>query len=346
MVSELQADVASSFLGWDGEKVQACECDGGYIGADCSQRLCPKGDDPMTLCLPSPGDHVQRVTFTYMDTAVTAVETGTDQIGLGFVDTYGEEWSLQRAGDLWYTDAATGNTASDNIRQALLNVPNHVVPSVSVQADSSLYSSNSKSFLVTFTSPLNSGTVEDIVCPAVSGCTHAGCQPYFQQMHKSDVVDGVGAASSAFTVMDTSVVELPAGYGPVAGQTDLEVALTWAEDAGGKLSYTVDSVTVGGVVVTDSPFLGFRGFIEDVGATEQINLAYGLMVTKGTASDGDTTTVTYDIAHCSVAEETAVPSKSEDIECSGRGMCNRVSGECECFDGFYGLTCSKSTILI
>jgi hypothetical protein len=282
-----------------------------------------------------------------MDTAVTAVETDTDQIGLGFVDTYGEEWSLQRAGDLWYTDAATGNTASDNIRQALLNVPNHVVPSVSVQADSSLYTSNSKSFLVTFTSPLNSGTVEDIVCPTVSGCTHAGCQPYFKQMHKSSVTGTGLAAATAFSVMDTSVVELPAGYGPVAGQTDLEVDITWAK-RGSVLSYTVDSVTVGGLPVTDSPFLGFRGFIEDVGATEQINLAYGLMVTidGSNVADTNTNTITYDIAHCSVAEETAVPSKSEDIECSGRGMCKRVYGECECFDGFYGLTCSKSTILI
>jgi hypothetical protein len=279
-----------------------------------------------------------------MDTAVTAVEAGTDQTGLGFVDTYGEEWALQRAGDLWYTDAATGNTASDNIRQALLNVPNHVVPSVSVQADSSLYSSNSKSFLVTFTSPLNSGTVEDLVCPTVSGCTHAGCQPNFKQMHKSGVT---GDVTGAFTVMDTSVVEFPAGYGPVAGQTDVEVTITWSLPAGGSLSYTVDTITLGGVLVSDSPFVGFRGFIGDVGASEQVNLAYGLMVTiDGTGvADTNTNTITYDMAHCSVTEETAVPSKTEDAECSNRGACNRVTGECECFDGFTGLACTAATIL-
>lgn len=33
---------------WDADKNQACVCDAGYIGADCSQRECPRGDDPLT----------------------------------------------------------------------------------------------------------------------------------------------------------------------------------------------------------------------------------------------------------------------------------------------------------
>jgi hypothetical protein len=36
----------------------------------------------------------------------------------------------------------------------------------------------------------------------------------------------------------------------------------------------------------------------------------------------------------------------ENIECSGRGECDRGSGVCACFDGYTGLTCGEQTILI
>lgn len=33
---------------WDADKYQRCICDAGYSGMDCSERLCPLGDDPLT----------------------------------------------------------------------------------------------------------------------------------------------------------------------------------------------------------------------------------------------------------------------------------------------------------
>ncbi|KAJ1420590.1 hypothetical protein B484DRAFT_399818, partial [Ochromonadaceae sp. CCMP2298] len=33
---------------WDAHKIYGCRCDASYYGADCSLRLCPSGDDPLT----------------------------------------------------------------------------------------------------------------------------------------------------------------------------------------------------------------------------------------------------------------------------------------------------------
>lgn len=34
---------------WDASKIQGCLCDEGYAGYDCSESICPSGDDPLTL---------------------------------------------------------------------------------------------------------------------------------------------------------------------------------------------------------------------------------------------------------------------------------------------------------
>lgn len=34
---------------WDADLIHGCTCDGGFGGWDCTNRVCPKGDDPMTM---------------------------------------------------------------------------------------------------------------------------------------------------------------------------------------------------------------------------------------------------------------------------------------------------------
>eukprot|EP00567_Pseudictyota_dubia_P009535 CAMPEP_0197444514 /NCGR_PEP_ID=MMETSP1175-20131217/9984_1 /TAXON_ID=1003142 /ORGANISM="Triceratium dubium, Strain CCMP147" /LENGTH=338 /DNA_ID=CAMNT_0042975319 /DNA_START=51 /DNA_END=1067 /DNA_ORIENTATION=- len=51
-----------SSTNWDYWKIQGCKCDGGWDGTDCSKRLCPKGDDPLTI---RSGTSGQDWTFTF-----------------------------------------------------------------------------------------------------------------------------------------------------------------------------------------------------------------------------------------------------------------------------------------
>ncbi|KAA0152438.1 hypothetical protein FNF29_04004 [Cafeteria roenbergensis] len=46
-IEELSTNYAE--FNWDTTKIQGCDCDAGFTGLDCASRLCPIGDDPMTV---------------------------------------------------------------------------------------------------------------------------------------------------------------------------------------------------------------------------------------------------------------------------------------------------------
>lgn len=67
---------------WDAHHVRGCYCDEGYTGYDCSQQLCPFGDDPITdFYADSSGrmqwqkDETQRITCTADPTLANGTQT-------------------------------------------------------------------------------------------------------------------------------------------------------------------------------------------------------------------------------------------------------------------------------
>ena len=54
----------------------------------------------------------------------------------------------------------------------------------------------------------------------------------------------------------------------------------------------------------------------------------------------------YSVPKVIVTQETAANTENEDIECSGRGHCDVGTGNCACFEGYYGDHCSQQTILV
>jgi len=70
---------------WDAEKNQACVCDPGFSGIDCSQRECPRGDDPLTK-----GTRFQGNDATAKKTiqSFTLIGTTETTLKIGF-----EDWS-------------------------------------------------------------------------------------------------------------------------------------------------------------------------------------------------------------------------------------------------------------
>lgn len=83
---KLMSGVQSPFdyARWDSDKATMCICDAGFGGADCSQRLCPRNDDPLTTTSRYCGGmpcafEVQ--SFTLSDSPATAFR-------MGFTDSF------------------------------------------------------------------------------------------------------------------------------------------------------------------------------------------------------------------------------------------------------------------
>lgn len=61
LLAEIDTAVPYPAAAWDSDHIQACVCDAGFFGNDCSQRSCPTGDDPLTLCSTDVKGMVQEV---------------------------------------------------------------------------------------------------------------------------------------------------------------------------------------------------------------------------------------------------------------------------------------------
>jgi len=110
-----------------------CECDAGYTGADCSQRQCKYGIDPLYL------DDTATVKFASWDFAtlstnptalVTPQVTFTDgEIGKITINT--GKWAIRyydNHGEDWLTEPILAGASCSEVLNALENLPNNVIP--------------------------------------------------------------------------------------------------------------------------------------------------------------------------------------------------------------------------
>ena len=88
---------------WDSDKARTCTCDAGWTGFDCASRVCPKGDDPLTVTavVDTTSAYTQENEKQTIEIigAVASGTTGdgagnavTGALGLTFTDQYGYQW--------------------------------------------------------------------------------------------------------------------------------------------------------------------------------------------------------------------------------------------------------------
>jgi len=378
-------------------------CDGGFFGADCSLRMCPKGDDPLTT---TTTDEVR--TFTIKGQAGSALaSTGT--LYFTYTDMFGNTYNTTRL---------ALNATNDDISDALTNLPNHVFQTVTV-SDRAL-STNVLTFKVSFIDAHTAGPQNLAV--NFEDCRSAGCYPkgigMFQATMDEDAAvwpyictnpDGTDcdSAFSDYTI-PTGVVDLtdaaeylstpkdcPIHYkmiqddiweyrfcnaGPWLAESTLAeiVTTTWDLLPGSEVilypvgwAYAAGSFVSKDISLYSGPpncFYEFVGTDDNVvswkhcGMTDYVtNFAaaagsgiefedtdgYGMTFDIGGAitavADGDY----YWVYPSRIASYSfAVDALTEGKECAGRGICNRDTGLCECFEGYRDEDCSSQTTLV
>jgi hypothetical protein len=79
------------------------------------------------------------------------------------------------------------------------------------------------------------------------------------------------------------------------------------------------------------------------GATTARTGVYIVFDTATTMDWGNTYTFTYNYQEGRPYFAGNSDSAHQEVECSGRGMCDRSTGRCACFDGFNGEACQRTT---
>jgi len=106
---------------WDKDASMACECDPGYTAADCSQRECVYGYDP--LYADDGYASVRYSNWTYVIYSQTSGATYTGNYSITFYDVFGEDW---------HTDPIDISATCTEVVAALEALPNDVIHENSV----------------------------------------------------------------------------------------------------------------------------------------------------------------------------------------------------------------------
>jgi EGF-like domain. len=113
---------------WDKDRARACLCDGGWTGLKCDMRVCPHGNDIMDN-IPSP-EIPQKQTITLYDANEDNSNFNGKTFALQFTTKLNQTFTTQpiawNANDMLF---------ADEIRGALIHLPNKVIDDVSVVVD-------------------------------------------------------------------------------------------------------------------------------------------------------------------------------------------------------------------
>ncbi len=417
-------------LSWDEKAILTCECDGGYMGADCSQRICPHGDDPMTVCEQGNTEQVQQVVFkltgdfSNSDAATDDFMGNSALSGTGGFSQQGGAMAMRfksYANEVFYTNAvATPFTAgASTFETALEAVPNFRIRNVDV-ADVTLAGTTTEltsTYKVTFRHEgMNDNSYGEqnlLMCPHprafmsatgppiemrhTFGCASEGCSPKIEQPRATllgvmaDVTDitsltltagdPTAAKFTADSVLTCPIGEVcPVSTGITYQGAIALVTVGFVNPALGTSSPATNDLKIyakgfGSTAVAGGPTVGalssftYLGRYSDFPAEGsgpvgvKIDLSVIMPDTRyflsstaiaGGWVDGRTSMYFnwFTTAECASVSDITTGAQSfnnldvENIECSGRGECDRSSGVCACFDGYTGLTCGEQTILI
>lgn len=364
---ELPAVAASGYTSWEADRLQVCACDAGFSGPDCSLRTCPHGADPEQA-----GGGATSTTFTltlsfgsiptqYANVIPPSVYS-TDELSLIVLTADGGSFSTPRVTGVF--DAAS---APARVAAALTSLPGLALSDVRVAAMPGSNTQAQSTPSVTYAITLDAGSVQrtavaadgtsgtlsveastaaasvlSMAC-APAACSSPGCRPLTKQLRILDA-SSAGAAGIAVSagVLLTQPPPLAAGDATVAGVWGVVITITISANgvAGGLTFAATSQIYEAGagasVPATPLPPDTLRA---------SVPILYGLRVDfpSGPIVPG-AYVIKWRLPTCSITQTQR--SGWAAAECSRRGLCDRSTGECTCFAGYSGYSCSQQTVIL
>jgi len=123
------ADSGNVYKLWNKDSTMGCECDSGYFGADCSERSCKVGVDPLYL------DDSSTVKYSIYDFA-TLTTASTPIFNDGHPTQGTGYWAIRffdHSGEDWITTPIAAGASCETVMAALEGLPNEVIPAGSLE---------------------------------------------------------------------------------------------------------------------------------------------------------------------------------------------------------------------
>jgi hypothetical protein len=297
---------------WDADKNQACVCDMGYFGADCSQRECPRGDDPLTTKEKFCGGVACTAEIQAMNVAYEMGSAGTSTIQFEWTptdDANGMVGAL-RSAKFDVKPGMTGDEYAELVQKALHTFPNNVLSGVAVtcanveQDDDGNFAAAATEMECDVPADTNTKFYQVQLKVDFSNSVQGNLNPIYAKLW---AVDGAvpletpyaGATSAGLDIIQECTTVTT--YHDVSGTA---TAVPMAYSAGVDVSYAAAINAAG----EDKAAITAFGTID----ADDVNMANG---------------------------------NREYAPCSNRGICDYSSGECQCFAGYTRQDCSVQAAL-
>jgi len=289
---------------WDSYRIQGCLCDTAYFGSDCSLRVCPTGDDPLTgngastAANPTQYNEVQRITC--------AAGGGTFTLAFEKATTLPIEWDANVA-------------AVQKALQALTTVEDVKVVMYGVQACMESGASFTVEFLQNFGNlPLLVGNTSRLYY------SDGSRQPKLL-IAKQQVGTKENAFCSGRGICDTSIGACTCSVGYITSNG--YAAIGTRGDCGDPTAN-----------IQNCP-----GLISCSGHGQCLqNPTYVCACETGwQGADCSQRSCPSDIAWFDKPSGDDVAHLNDYVECSGKGNCDRTSGICVCEPQFSGIACNR-----